>query len=875
MGGNGGVGRAGVAATKNMLQSIREIVGGNFPDDEIHAMLKECNMDPSETVHRLLNQDTFHEVRSKREKKKDTKDSGEFRSRGVNNISNRVGRGVADYSGRVGSNQVSSSECVGNRIKPLQKKENGPNAITNSSVLGCGAGESGIIKSSTPVSDSVVMENGKGLLTAIGDTISSQYSPGIQTPWSGVPGQRTLADIVKMGRPPSKTSRVSVTQPESFTSHTIVTSKNLHASTDGSVFMVPSSDSHHEDSITNVLDLVHEPGASVGPHASHDEWPLVDQSPAGSPSLLEAHDTSAVYTDQAQSSNVLVDGVSFHCNSGLDNMHIVEGNVEGDNAPEDFVRPIAASDRHIQGDHPVEESGMDGGPAQNKNSCQPQLHGFEHHEGNDASVDVSSTASGLQQLNFHEVATVTQADGNPAVIFPNNLQITNPDCSHLSFGSFGSAISASFSGSFASSTQKCNVEVPSETANATSVDHSDSRNSEYCGNEQLRHVSNEDADSRPSTDAESYDIPSSHPDVIGADSSDSTEGLQYRFQSSVSGYTFSNATQPNAASYASIQENSQTQNLAPFSAIVQSHTDSSPINLLAPTIQPTREYDLRYSSLLAAQPTSTKYSTSVSSTNVPSISMLEVVKPDGFCTHQPTQQNLSATNPSGPTVPQHIPVQSYSQPTLPLGHFANIIGYPFLPQSYTYLPSAAFPQAYSSNSVYNQSPAAVNAGIKYTSPQFKTSAAVSNLPQAAAVPTGFGGLGSSTNILGNFVLNPSTSSTSTTGYDNILDSQYKDGNHHLPLQQNETSPLWLHGVGSRTMSSLPARTYYSFQGQNQLSGFRQSQQPSPYGASGYPNFFHSQASVTQEHQQLTLDGSLNASRGPVSQMANQLWQHNF
>lgn len=52
------------------IQSIREIVG-NHSDSEIYNALKESNMDPNETAQKLLNQDTFHEVRRRRDKKKE------------------------------------------------------------------------------------------------------------------------------------------------------------------------------------------------------------------------------------------------------------------------------------------------------------------------------------------------------------------------------------------------------------------------------------------------------------------------------------------------------------------------------------------------------------------------------------------------------------------------------------------------------------------------------------------------------------------------------------------------------------------------------------------------------------------------------------
>lgn len=177
--------------------------------------------------------------------------------------------------------------------------------------------------------------------------------------------------------------------------------------------------------------------------------------------------------------------------------------------------------------------------------------------------------------------------------------------------------------------------------------------------------------------------------------------------------------------------------------------------------------------------------------------VLQAVKPGVFSTSQSTQQNLTTTSiPAGPTVPQHLHVHPYSQPTLPLGHFANMIGYPFLPQSYTYMPSAAFQQAYTSNNAYHQPPAAVNTtGLKYTLPQYKTGVAVSSLPQSANVPSGLGGFGSLASIPGSFALNPSTGSVSSTiGYDDLLGSQYKEGSPYVPSQQVKTLRLGFFSV---------------------------------------------------------------------------------
>lgn len=43
------------AAVRRTIQNIKEIAGGHT-DEEVYAVLRECNMDPNETTDRLLNQ---------------------------------------------------------------------------------------------------------------------------------------------------------------------------------------------------------------------------------------------------------------------------------------------------------------------------------------------------------------------------------------------------------------------------------------------------------------------------------------------------------------------------------------------------------------------------------------------------------------------------------------------------------------------------------------------------------------------------------------------------------------------------------------------------------------------------------------------------
>ncbi|XP_073027846.1 uncharacterized protein [Primulina eburnea] len=59
------------SSVKEMIENIKDITGKNHTEDEIYAVLKECSMDPNETTQKLLLLDTFHEVKRKRERRKE------------------------------------------------------------------------------------------------------------------------------------------------------------------------------------------------------------------------------------------------------------------------------------------------------------------------------------------------------------------------------------------------------------------------------------------------------------------------------------------------------------------------------------------------------------------------------------------------------------------------------------------------------------------------------------------------------------------------------------------------------------------------------------------------------------------------------------
>ncbi|GJN11748.1 hypothetical protein PR202_ga29963 [Eleusine coracana subsp. coracana] len=109
------------AAARRMIQDIKEIAGGHA-DEEVYAVLCECDMDPNEAAQRLLSRGTFHEVKRKRDKKKESrKEPSDPRLRpGVQ------GRDVKGGQGNYSSRELPNSNDLSGR-KPLAGKEIGVN----------------------------------------------------------------------------------------------------------------------------------------------------------------------------------------------------------------------------------------------------------------------------------------------------------------------------------------------------------------------------------------------------------------------------------------------------------------------------------------------------------------------------------------------------------------------------------------------------------------------------------------------------------------------------------------------------------------------------------------------------------------------------
>ncbi|KAK7840857.1 gbf-interacting protein 1 [Quercus suber] len=911
-GGGGGKGNNGIstipASSRKMVQSLKEIVNNLCTEQEIYFTLKECNMDPDEAVNRLLSQDPFHEVKSKREKKKESKDIPDSRSRGAITLQIVVVGVVqtATLDVAVQANlalltlvvymvnlhirrkmghmliqplHLRHSACLGiTRVDDLPRTDSVTNGtllilwMSNylSSLMKHGGSQikfvtlgifvyPGCYRLHPRGCDSVAPEIKLPIVGTSDGISSSTQSSGFQSTWLGGPGHVSMADIVKMGKPHGKASAVP--------------SPPLQSANHQNVLATSSAAAHHnlhslQDHASMVSDINTEPGVFTSQQLPpNDEWPAIEPPTSSLPSVVEAPSDTEPYADP---SHLPLDRVNRHTKYQLDELQVAEDlPIEMLNA--NRVGSTSVSSRNGQEDNSGGPSVLDNSFYKEMNSYQPHKHVLEHNEAEDG---ISSVAANLQQLDLQKQdREAPLEEDNPPVIIPNHLQLHTPDCLNLSFGSFGSGTGTgaafSGSGSFATRPLTSDLEETSSAADVSSIGHSDSRNPEYYGEEHLSTTSDGNLVHRTGGGTVNYDSPSvSQPEALKQETTEVAQGNQYAFPSSAADFTYENTQQFNNA-FTHPQTSSPMQSLAALSNVMQqAYTNSLPSSLLASSVQTARE-DFAYSPFPVTQSMPTKYSNVASSISGPTMSMPEALRAGSISTPQPTQTLPGAGVATGPALPQHLAVHPYSQPTLPLGHFANMISYPFLPQSYTYMPSA-YQQGFAGNNTYHQSLAAML-------PQYKNSVSVSSLPQSAAIPSGYA-FGSSTSIPGgNFPLNPPSAPTGTTvGYDDVLSSQYKDSNHLISLQQNDNSAMWVHGPGSRTVSALPS-TYYSFQGQNQQpSGYRQGQQPSQQFS--YPNYYHSQTGgLSMEHQQQNPRdaASLGASQGQPPKQSQQIWQNSY
>ncbi|XWS41038.1 hypothetical protein CRYUN_Cryun17cG0046700 [Craigia yunnanensis] len=620
-GGAGGGGQI-PASFKKVVQNLKEIVNNNCTDSEIYAVLRDCNMDPNDAVQRLLSQDTFHEVKSRRERRKEMKETQELKTRANNGTSNRGVRGGSEHSfGWNGSIQINSNELD----KAAYRKENGIPYSASSTLRATGQTWN---EQPSPQSNSFNADNRRQSI-GTDDMIDSslQPSPRSQSTWVGATlGHVTMADIVRMGRPQSKGSQMPC--ETSYSPQDAVPPNSAIYQMKPSLATSPSQFGTHQDLHSSNLNMTCESGKKSSQHDFDNEWPVND------PITASSDIGATMYSNQ---SYLHSNRANLSSNCWSDNIIASESNAVWENLSSDHVSSAQASNKQIF----MSDSG---GTSKHdddlcKDASSPDSHRliYEPREGisrgsnisvpnptasltDDAIKAVSSAAVNLQQLSLGEERAVTPTEDNLGVVLPNYLQTFSADCSHLSFGIYKSGKSTALSRPQASSSLTNDLEETLTTSNGRpSTMHLNARDLVYCDEEQLEF----DFDThRTTADSRNYNPPKfSQAELRKIDIPDATaHGNDYVSHLSIPGSSFKNIQQSSSALTSVIDQNAR--NLPPLPSEVQSYSNSIPSDLLAATIQSIKARDS--AAFLASQSISSRYSSSASSIKNPTASMSEV-----------------------------------------------------------------------------------------------------------------------------------------------------------------------------------------------------------------------------------------------------------
>ncbi|CAK8565468.1 unnamed protein product [Lathyrus sativus] len=242
--------RSGKTAAIDVVATVKEIV--NCTEQEIYDVLKDCDMDPNLAVEKLLAQDTFREVRSKREKRKEMKEAVDSRTRGNSTGLSRGGKiGIGNDPG-----------VVQNGFHHMAYKENGK-AVDKQDV---GSVCASVTSSTTHVAgkstkvDSLYTDNGRQSLgTGVSMSDTAQVSPAPLPRLVGASkGHLSMADIVRMGT----TSQDAVSHDHCNSIGVSSLSGNSESS-----LSLPCQNSSEQQSF-------------------HDEWPVIEQPISGNAQTL-------------------------------------------------------------------------------------------------------------------------------------------------------------------------------------------------------------------------------------------------------------------------------------------------------------------------------------------------------------------------------------------------------------------------------------------------------------------------------------------------------------------------------------------------------------------------------------------------------------
>ncbi|KAK6773375.1 hypothetical protein RDI58_028613 [Solanum bulbocastanum] len=736
------------AGVREILESIKEVVG-NHSDADIYVALKETNMDPNETAQKLLNQDPFHEVKRKRDRKKENHgyksstapENGSYSEHGAQemrvntHINHNIRRGSYNRTALrdagftrefrvVRDNRVNQN--VNRVVKAVQTSTSAEPAISNTSVQSSSKGTSGNTLSTGSRSSEAPNRN-------------SQHTHSNDANLSSTNGQGLSGEM--HASVSNAASQIGGVKPNGSRPHSITSSSN-------SVIGVYSSFSDP----VHVPSLDSRPAAKVG--AIKREVGVVGARRQSAETLAKSS------SSQSRSSS----------NSHMEQARQDVGNSKGS------LRPLSSNSRSDQSG--VSDSSKSNLPMSKSLSGNQHINRLHQSVGHQKAVQwkpkltkkasvtdpgvigkpsegvsLTSKSEDLEKEGSQLQDKMSRLNISENVIIAEHIRVSETDRCRLTFGSFGAEFKYAK-----------DLEEESQTESSRMlVLVSESSTDDPVGSKQL-----DLADDRiqiPESTSPGSDV------ILDQKLSDNRESSS---PEDLGNYADVGLVQDNSASYTppESQQQQNASNLSSFSAY-----------------DPQTGYDIPYfrpavdEALRDQGPQEALSSHAANSMPASSIPMVQQVQ-------------------------QHQPIaQMY--PQVHVSHYANVMPYRHV-FSPVYVPPMAMP-GYSSNAAYPHPPNGSNYllmpgggshlsanGLKYGIQQFK--------PVPTGSASGFGNFTSPTG----YAINTPGVIGSATGLEDSSRMKYKDGNLYVPNPQAETSEMWMN---PRDISTMQSGSYYSMSGQ--------------------------------------------------------------
>ncbi|KAJ4730253.1 GBF-interacting protein 1-like [Melia azedarach] len=823
---------------KKMIHNIKEITG-NHSEDEIYAMLKECSMDPNETAQRLLLQDPFHEVKRKRDRRKENVNREPTESRwrpgsqvrgsrgGRTNFlprytSHDAGGGKNSFTGRDnGTGQVAEKGAVPS-LPTSHETKNKEISLAASSLTVAANGPSGVASGSPSIVHATDIPAGSGV-----------YQPEVSSSAVAVSKSGSAPSDVDANKNPTIAFGSGPTPGQPAASSSASSSSTVCFSSSDPV-LVPSNDSRLPGAVGTIK-------REVGSHRTPNE-PTAPETVSSFMQGKMSSKTQGIMKNQLSESSQ-PSAVPIHNASSVSR------------SPSNY----SSRSQEIGGSQKVGSNKEWKPKPTNTNAAQGSATSATT-EVPTVSVEATAQLQTVSSVVDTEEATSKlqkklgelHLPQRQHVIIPNHIHVPESERTKLSFGSFDASfgVASNYAGGQESEKSSTPVSETSQVIEETE---------EQAASNQKTLTSTEVGDypDHPQSPTQVPENLSGEGDVSVSAVPEYNEpkqenallsgGQQYSVVHTNPNYSFGFGP-PMLGSQIAPFENSDSQardvtRLPSF--VVQQPFD--PTSYYAQFYRSGADGDGRvspftspgvatkYNGNVAVLPPQTSHSAQEGGNSL----VLSTAGPTPLVTQAAglMQSSIAMTQQPVPVFrpPTGVHISHYPPNYIPYGHYFSPF---YVPPTaiHQFLSNGAFPQQPQAGNVYSAPQAAAAAGAKFSLPQYKPGTNTGNSTHIG-MASGYGPYGSSP--AGYTPSSGAAAAGNSTANEDLNASQFKENNVYMTGQQSEGSAVWIAAPG-REISSLPASSFYNLPPQGQHVTFA----PTQAGHGTFAGIYHPAQAVT-------------------------------